>query len=46
MAYLGASATCRISFAPYNTTDEVDARVEALEEAPRMIARSVLKKGK
>lgn len=46
MAYLGASATCRISFAPYNTTDEVDALVEALEEAPRMIARSVLKKGK
>ena len=28
------------------TVDEVDALVEALEEAPRMIARSVLKKGK
>lgn len=31
MAHLGVTATCRASFAVYNTTDEVDKLVEALE---------------
>ncbi len=31
MAHLGVTATCRASFAMYNTTDEVDKLVEALE---------------
>ena len=30
MAYLGVGATCRASFALYNTTDEVDALISAL----------------
>jgi cysteine desulfurase/selenocysteine lyase len=31
MEYLGVTATCRASFGLYNTTDEVDALVDALE---------------
>ncbi|MBL3560793.1 cysteine desulfurase [Rhodovulum sulfidophilum] len=31
MEHLGLSATCRASFAMYNTTDEVDRLIEALE---------------
>ncbi|MBK0400208.1 cysteine desulfurase [Limibaculum sp. M0105] len=31
MAHLGVTATCRASFALYNTTDEVDRLVDALE---------------
>ncbi|MGB0960362.1 MAG: cysteine desulfurase [Halocynthiibacter sp.] len=31
LAHLGVSATCRASFGLYNTTDEVDSFVEALE---------------
>jgi cysteine desulfurase / selenocysteine lyase len=31
MDHLGVSATCRASFAMYNTTDEVDALISALE---------------
>jgi cysteine desulfurase / selenocysteine lyase len=33
MAYMGVGATCRASFGLYNTTDEVDALVSALELA-------------
>ncbi|NBZ85973.1 cysteine desulfurase [Stagnihabitans tardus] len=33
MSHLGVGATCRASFAMYNTLDEVDALVEALEFA-------------
>jgi cysteine desulfurase/selenocysteine lyase len=33
MDHLGLSATCRASFAVYNTTDEVDRLIEALELA-------------
>jgi cysteine desulfurase / selenocysteine lyase len=33
MEHLGVSATCRASFAMYNTTEEVDVLVEALELA-------------
>jgi cysteine desulfurase/selenocysteine lyase len=46
MAYLGASATCRISLAPYNTIDEIDALLEVLHSAQTMIVKSVLKKRK
>ena len=31
MAHLGLTATCRASFGLYNTTEEVDVLVEALE---------------
>jgi cysteine desulfurase/selenocysteine lyase len=31
MQYLGVGATCRASFAMYNTTEEVDALISALE---------------
>jgi cysteine desulfurase/selenocysteine lyase len=30
MEHMGVSATCRASFAMYNTTDEVDTFVDAL----------------
>jgi cysteine desulfurase/selenocysteine lyase len=33
MDHLGVTATCRASFAMYNTTDEVDALIDALELA-------------
>ena len=33
MEHLGVSATCRASFAMYNTRDEVDVLIEALELA-------------
>lgn len=33
MDHLGVTATCRASFALYNTTEEVDVLVEALELA-------------
>jgi len=38
MEHLGVSATCRASFGMYNTTDEVDALVEALELCHRLFA--------
>ncbi len=31
MAHLGLTATCRASFGLYNTTEEVDVLVDALE---------------
>lgn len=46
MTYMGTAATCRISLAPYNTADEIDAIVEAMHDALHMIVRSVLKKRK
>jgi cysteine desulfurase/selenocysteine lyase len=33
MEHMGVTATCRASFAMYNTTDEVDALIDALELA-------------
>ncbi len=38
MAHLGVSATCRASFALYNTTAEVDALVDALETCHALFA--------
>jgi cysteine desulfurase / selenocysteine lyase len=38
MEHLGVGATCRASFALYNTTDEVDALVSALELAHDLFA--------
>ena len=38
MDYLGVSATCRASFGLYNTTDEVDTLIEALELAHELFA--------
>nr|WP_221384997.1 cysteine desulfurase [Sulfitobacter undariae] len=38
MAHLGLNATCRASFAMYNTTDEVDKLIEALELAHDLFA--------
>ncbi|MBV2361196.1 cysteine desulfurase [Thalassococcus sp. CAU 1522] len=38
MDHLGLSATCRASFGLYNTTDEVDVLVEALELAHELFA--------
>ncbi len=38
MDHLGLSATCRASFGLYNTTDEVDALVDALELAHELLA--------
>ena len=38
MAHLGVNATCRASFAMYNTTDEVDALVDALELCHELFA--------
>ncbi len=38
MDHLGVSATCRASFGMYNTTDEVDVFVEALELAHDLFA--------
>lgn len=38
MDHLGVSATCRASFGMYNTTEEVDALVEALELAHELLA--------
>ena len=46
MTYMGTASTCRISLAPYNTLDEMDAVVEAMHDVPRMLVRSVLKKRK
>jgi cysteine desulfurase/selenocysteine lyase len=46
MTYFDVSATCRISLAPYNTLDEIDAVLEALQDVQGMIVRSVLKKRK
>jgi cysteine desulfurase/selenocysteine lyase len=37
MEHLGVSATCRASFAMYNTTEEVDKLVEALELAHELL---------
>ncbi|AKS45907.1 cysteine desulfurase [Octadecabacter temperatus] len=38
MEHLGVSATCRASFAMYNTTDDVDALVDALELCHKLFA--------
>ena len=38
MAHLGLNATCRASFAVYNTTTEVDVLIDALELAHEMFA--------
>lgn len=38
MAHLGVSATCRASFAAYNTTAEVDALVDSLELCHELLA--------
>jgi len=38
MARFGVNATCRASFAVYNTKDEVDALVEAITRAQRFFA--------
>ncbi|SFK62283.1 cysteine desulfurase [Shimia haliotis] len=38
MDHLGVSATCRASFGLYNTTDEVDALIDALELAHELFA--------
>ncbi|MFT6674223.1 MAG: cysteine desulfurase/selenocysteine lyase [Sulfitobacter sp.] len=38
MEHLGATATCRASFGMYNTTDEVDVLIEALELAHDLFA--------
>ncbi|MBO9477071.1 cysteine desulfurase [Shimia sp. R11_0] len=38
MEHLGVSATCRASFGLYNTTDEVDVLVDALELAHELFA--------
>ena len=38
MAHLGLTATCRASFGLYNTTDEVDTLVEALELCHELFA--------
>jgi cysteine desulfurase/selenocysteine lyase len=38
LARFGLSATCRASFAMYNTTDEVDALAEALVKAQDFFA--------
>ncbi|MGH1465512.1 MAG: cysteine desulfurase [Cognatishimia sp.] len=38
MEHLGLSATCRASFGMYNTTEEIDTLVEALELAHELLA--------
>lgn len=38
MEHLGVTATCRASFAMYNTTDDVDALVDALELCHKLFA--------
>ncbi len=38
MDHLGVSATCRASFGLYNTTDEVDVLIDALELAHELFA--------
>ena len=38
MAHLGLAATCRASFAVYNTPAEVDVLIDALELAHEMFA--------
>jgi cysteine desulfurase/selenocysteine lyase len=38
MDHMGETATCRASFAMYNTTDEVDALVDALELCHKLFA--------
>ena len=38
MDHLGVTATCRASFGLYNTTDEVDTLIEALELAHDLFA--------
>ncbi|WP_170339126.1 cysteine desulfurase [Ruegeria arenilitoris] len=38
MDYLGVTATCRASFGLYNTTDEVDTLIDALELAHELFA--------
>jgi len=38
MEHFGLTATCRASFAMYNTTDEVDVWIDALELAHDLFA--------
>jgi cysteine desulfurase/selenocysteine lyase len=38
MDHLGVSATCRASFGLYNTTQEIDVLVDALELAHELFA--------
>ena len=38
MEYMGVNATCRASFAMYNTTDEIDVLVDALELCHELFA--------
>ena len=38
MTHLGLTATCRASFGLYNTTEEVDVLVEALETCHELFA--------
>jgi cysteine desulfurase/selenocysteine lyase len=38
MDHLGQTATCRASFAMYNTTEDVDALIDALELCHRLFA--------
>ena len=46
LAYLGIGASCRISFAPYNTLDDVDWIIDALKGGPEMVVKSVLRRTK
>ena len=46
LSYLGLGATCRISFAPYNTPDDVDYIIEALRDGPEMIVKTALRRTK
>lgn len=46
MTYLGTSATCRISLAPYNTMRDVDEIIDAMRKGPDMIVRTVLRRTK
>jgi cysteine desulfurase/selenocysteine lyase len=38
MDHMGVNATCRASFAMYNTTDDVDVLIDALELAHDLFA--------
>ena len=46
LIYLGVGETCRISFAPYNTLEEVDYIVEVLRDLPSAVSKLVMKKMK
>ena len=42
LSYLNTAAVCRISFAPYNTEEDVDYILAALESGSEMIAKTLL----